>query len=95
MKRIAFTPAAEADIDSIWDYSAKMWGADQADTYTDAIRDTCRALAEDRKRGRPAQVLPDFQKCLCGSHVIYFLESAGSLDVVRILHQRQDAERHL
>ena len=40
MKRIAFTPAAEADIDSIWDYSAEMWGADQADTYTDAIRDT-------------------------------------------------------
>lgn len=32
---------------------------------------------------------------LCGSHVVYFLDCADRLDVIRILHQRQDAERHL
>ena len=95
MKAVAFSPAAEADIGEIWDYSSDRWGPDQADSYTDEIRDACYALARGTKHGRPAEVLPDFQKYLCGSHVVYFLDSPGHLDVIRILHQRQDAERHL
>ena len=95
MKAIAFSPAAEADIDGIWDYSADRWGLDQADSYVDAIRDACYALAKGTKHGRPAEVLPDFQKYLCGSHVIYFLDYPDHLDVIRVLHQRQDAKRHL
>lgn len=95
MKAIAFTPAAEADMDEIWDYSADRWGPDQADSYTDAIRDACMALARGSKHGRPAEVLQGFKKYLCGSHVIYFLDHADHLAVIRILHQRQDAELHL
>ena len=57
MKAIAFSPAAEADIGEIWDYSADRWGADQADSYTDTIRDACDALARGKKQGRPS-VLP-------------------------------------
>lgn len=79
----------------IWDYSAHRWGPDQADHYTDAIRDACHALARGAKHGRPAEVLPEIQKYLCGSHVIYFLDHPARLDVIRILHQRQDVERHL
>jgi toxin ParE1/3/4 len=95
MKAIAFSPGAEADIGEIWDYSANRWGADQADSYTDAIRDACNALAKGTKHGRPADVLPNLQKYLCGSHVVYFLDYADRLEVIRILYQRQDAERHL
>ena len=95
MKTIAFSPAAQADMGEIWDYSADRWGPDQADSYTDAIRDACHALARGAKHGRPAEVLPNFMKYLCGSHVVYFLDYADHLDVIRILHQRQDAERHL
>jgi toxin ParE1/3/4 len=45
MKTLAFSPAAKADTEEIWDYSADRWGPDQADGYTDAIRDACQALA--------------------------------------------------
>ena len=51
MKALAFSPAAESDIDSIWDYSADNWGPDQADRYTDEIRDACHALASGSKQG--------------------------------------------
>lgn len=94
MKALAFSPAAQGDIGEIWDYTADRWGPDQADSYTDALRDTCCALAQGKMQGRPS-VLPGLQKCLCGSHVVYFLDYADHLDVIRILHQRQDAERHL
>lgn len=95
MKAVVFSPAAETDIGEIWDYTADKWGPDQADSYTDAIRDACYALARGTMHGPLAEVLPDFQKYLCGSHVIYFLDYPRHLDVIRILHQRQDAEQHL
>jgi toxin ParE1/3/4 len=56
---------------------------------------TFEGLTMGAKRGCPIDVLPNFQKYLCGSHVIYFLNYTDRLDVVRILHQRQDAEQHL
>lgn len=51
MKALALAPAAEADIDQIWDYTAVKWGADQADTYTDDIRNTCMRLASGLPKG--------------------------------------------
>lgn len=59
MKPLAFSPAAEADIDGIWDYSAETWGPDQADRYTDEIRDACLALANDRNRAALSMCVPD------------------------------------
>jgi len=52
-------------------------------------------LAAGTKRGKLADVLADFQKYRCGSHIIYFLDYPDHLDIIRILHQRQDVERHL
>ncbi len=95
MKAIAFSPAAQADLDAIWDYSAEHWGPDQADRYTDEIQDACRALASGAKRGRPVDVAPGYLKCPTGSHVVYVRDRGDQLDVIRILHQRQDAEKHL
>jgi toxin ParE1/3/4 len=95
MKALAFSPAAEADIDEIWDDSADNWGPDQADRYTDEIRDACHALAEGRKRGRRVDVRPGYSKLSTGSHVIYFREHDSHLDIIRILHGKQDVERQL
>lgn len=72
MKPLAFSPAAEADIEGIWDYSAATWGRDQADRYTDEIRDACLALAPDRKQGRTVDVRPGYLRLSTGSHVIYY-----------------------
>lgn len=95
MKRIAFTPAAEADLEAIWDYSAVHWGIAQADRYTDEIRDACVALANGVKRGRAVDVREGYRKFATGSHMIYFVEHEDMLAVIRILHGMQDVERHL
>lgn len=95
MKVLAFSPAAETDIDGIWDYSADNWGPDQADRYTDEIRDACQALAAGRRRGRTVDVRPGYLKLSTGSHMIYFRESGDRLEIIRVLHGSQDVERHL
>lgn len=94
-KPYRLSPLAEADLEEIWLYSLKNWSLEQADTYHNSLVATFEGLAAGTRQGCPANVLPDFQKYLFGSHVIYFLDYASHLDVIRILHQRQDAERHL
>ena len=95
MKALGFSPAADADLAGIWRYSAKYWGPDQADRYTDELRDTCLALANDQKRGRAVDIRPGYLKCTCGEHVIFYRDRGERIEVIRILHQKQDAERHL
>lgn len=95
MKTLAFSPAAEVDLEGIWDYSAKTWGPEQADRYTDEIQDACFAVATGRKRGRPLDVRAGYLKIITGSHVVYYRDQDDRIEVIRILHGRQDVERHL
>lgn len=95
MTNYALSPAAEADIDGIWDYTAEHWSADQAERYTLDIRDACRDLAEGRKLGRPVTVRQGYLKYRVESHVIYYRIEDAELIVMRILHTKMDAERYL
>ncbi len=88
-------PLAEADLEEIWLYTLKHWSMEQADTYHHNLVAAFEGLAAGTKKGCSTEVLPGSQKYLCGSHVVYFLDHSTHLDVIRILHQRQDAEYHL
>ncbi|MET3613548.1 toxin ParE1/3/4 [Rhizobium aquaticum] len=95
MKALVFSPAAELDLANIWDYSAANWGPDQADRYTDEIEDACRQLAAGEKRGRPVDVRTGYLKYVTGSHMLYFRDHVGYVEVIRILHQHQDVSLNL
>jgi toxin ParE1/3/4 len=95
MKSLVFSPAAQADMEGIWDYTVAHWGLAQADNYTDDIRDACKALASGHRQGRPVDVRSGYLKYLTGSHVIYFRDHGTRIEVIRILHSRMDVDRHL
>lgn len=95
MKSLGFSPAAIADLENIWDYTAANWGLDQAERYTDEIRDACLAVATGSKRGRVVDVRHGYLKISTGSHMVYFRETGATVSVIRILHVRQDVDRHL
>jgi toxin ParE1/3/4 len=95
VKALRFSPAAQADLETIWDYSAAHWGADQADCYIDDIRDACLKVASGESTGRPVDVRPDYLKIAAGSHRIYARDHGDHLAIIRILHARQDVERNL
>lgn len=97
MTRYAFTPRARADLSEIWNYTARRWDPGQADRYIRQIEAVCADLAAGRKQGRSAaSVRPGYFRCAAGSHVLFYKTGdAGTLEIVRILHQRMDVERHL
>jgi toxin ParE1/3/4 len=96
MSRIVFSPAAEADIDEIWDYTADNWSIEQADRYVAQIRQACASLSPDGREGRAIpQVREGYRKLAVGSHLAVFRLVDGNIDVVRVLHQRMDISSHL
>ncbi len=95
MSRVVYSPAAIADIDRIWDYTAENWGVEQADRYTDDIRDVCNELAAGNKRGRPVDIRDGYLKYAVGRHLIFFVRAVDGITVMRVLHQQMDTERRL
>lgn len=95
MTRLLFSPAATADIDSIWDYTADRWGPDQADAYIDAIQETCVGIANGTRHVRPALVRDGTVKALTGSHVVFARQEKAVTIIVRILHRRMDPSLHV
>ena len=94
-KPYRLSPRAEADLEKIWLYTYENWSIAQADEYIKSFVSIFEALAAGTKQGKPVEVRANYQKCICGSHMIYFLDYPDQLDIIRILHQRQDVNSHL
>ncbi len=93
--RYRLSPLAEIDLEEIWLYTFNTWSAEQADHYHADIVSAFEALATQRKSGRTTEVRDGYFKCSVGSHFVFYRKSDDGIDVIRILHQRMDADRHL
>lgn len=96
MSRLVFTPRAKSDIAEIWLYSVEKWGEGQAEAYLRQIEKIAVAVAEDPKLGRACDdVRAGYRKFRVGSHILFYRWDDTRTEIVRILHQRMDPERHI
>ena len=96
MPGYALSPAAQVDLSEIWDYTAKHWGEAQAERYIRDIQVACEGLSDGTLVGLSAEeIRAGYRKIAVGSHVMYYREREGALEIVRILHRRMDVSRHL
>lgn len=94
--RYRLTPAAQRDLSSIWDYTVERWDEDQAEIYVLEIKNAIERIADQPHRGRTVDDLrPGYRRYAIGSHLIFFVEDDGDVEVIRILHQRMDPDRHV
>ncbi len=97
MKRYRLSPAAEADLDDIWNYTATNWSTEQAETYVGSLFGAFIAIGENPSLGRRVEGgLSSYRRFRRGHHFIFYVQTAdGNVDVIRILHEKSDALRHL
>ena len=98
MSRYVSSPAAQADLEQIWDYTCQRWSDGQALTYVREIQRAIELVADNPLIGRSCEeVRPGYRRHAVGSHTLYSrLGARGDLvDVVRILHKHMDVDRHL
>lgn len=96
MKAYRLTPAARRDLSEIWDFTKERWDAGQAEKYIGEIRAAVERVADDPSRGRPCdEIREGYRRYGIGSHLVFYVETDDTVDVIRILHQRMDPTRHL
>jgi toxin ParE1/3/4 len=97
VNRYLLSPAAQADLEQIWDYTHDRWGVDQAEEYLRELQRAIERAATNPGIGRACdEIRPGYRKLVTGSHTLFYRVTAGGvIDVVRVLHQRMDIDRHL
>jgi toxin ParE1/3/4 len=90
------TPAAEQDLIDIWLYTAKEWGAGQADLYLDALDAALARLRDHPWIGADAaEIRAGYRRHGAGQHRIYYRVGEEAIEIVRILHVSRDATAQL
>ena len=85
-----------ADLDAIGDYTAEQWGLGQAVLYLEGLRDLMARLASTPRLARSyADIRPGYFGMRYRQHLVFFRLAPHGIDVMRVLHARMDAPRHL
>lgn len=96
MVDVQLRPEAEADIESIADYTINRWGPEQAKSYVAALRADIASLAEFSERYPiHEQTGLGLRRMGSGHHLVFYLVGEHAIEVVRVLHERRDPTREL
>ena len=95
MGEYRLTPLAENDLEEIWLYSFKHWSATQADSYVNEIMTVMGLLASGQLQGRSVDIRAQYLKYQTGRHLIFFRKLGPEIEIIRILHQSMDFQRHI
>lgn len=96
MSSVKFAPKARADLAGIWKYTAGRWNQGRADHYLALLNREIPAVVIDPRLGRTCDdVRLGYRRRAAESHVIFYRVTGTGIEVMRILHQRMDARRHL
>jgi toxin ParE1/3/4 len=91
IKKYRVTPNALADLQNIGRYTAKQWGKKQRNIYLNKLDQCFAQLAETPLIGkhRP-EIAEDCFSFPQGSHVIFYLLNADSIDILGLPHKQMD-----
>ncbi len=93
---VRLSPAAQSDLDGVFDYTVRQWGLEQAVRYMESLENACAALAAGPAQAQDcSDIRPGYRRATAGRHSIYFRIEDYGIAVVRILHHRMDTLQHL
>ncbi len=94
--QLVIAPAAKIDLKDIYQYGLRHWGQAQSDSYLENIKDQFWSLTEQPLMGieRP-ELLPGARSLPIESHTVFYRVTADTVEIIRVLHGRQNPQRHL
>ena len=97
MSRYVLSSTARADLEQIWAHTYERWDGNQAQAYVRETQHSIERIVDNPMIGRACDtVCPGYRKHSVGSHTLYYrIVGSDTIDVVRVLHQRMDVDRHL
>lgn len=94
--QLIIAPTAKADLKEIYQYGLRQWGQAQSDLYLAALKGKLWSLIEQPLMGteRP-ELLAGIRSLPIESHILFYGVKTSQIEIIRVLHGRQDPMRHL
>jgi toxin ParE1/3/4 len=94
--QLVIAPAAKNDLKDICQYGLRQWGQAQSESYLSTIKNQFWLLTQQPLMGteRP-ELLPDTRSLPIESHTLFYRVTANRVEIIRVLHGRQDPQRYL
>ena len=90
------TEAAASDIEEMLERSLLDFGEKRTQTYYDALARCLALLGANPEMGVTAEdIRPGYRRFAHESHVVFYTIDDEGVLIVRVLHKRMDATRHL
>lgn len=94
--QLIISPAAQNDLKEIYSYGVQNRGKISSDRYLDAIKTQLWHLTEQPEMGIPRFSLqPNLRSIVVNKHVIFYRIVATRVEIIRLLHTRQDVQKHI
>lgn len=90
--QLIVSPLAELDFQDLLTFTQKTWGKKQRLKYKSKIDTALRMITENPNIGRKK---PVYRVYGVEKHQVFYRVDNTTIYVLRILHERMDAERHL
>lgn len=93
---LVISPAAQRDLRDIYLYGMRTWGEQRAGDYLDDVRDRFWLLTTQPNIGvlRP-ELGNDLRSFVAKQHVVCYRLTLNQVQIVRVLHGRQEPELHV
>jgi len=94
--QLVIAPAAQNDLKDIYQYGLRQWGLAQSKKYLATIKNQFWLLTDQPLMGTERnELLPEVRSLPIESHTLFYRVTANTVEIIRILHGRQDPQRHL
>lgn len=94
--QLVIAPAAKTDLKDIYQYGLRQWGQAQSDSYLDNLKEHFWSLTAQPLMGvERTELLQGVRSLSIKSHTLFYRVTADRVEVIRLLHSRQDPQRHL
>lgn len=94
--QLVLAPAAKNDLKDIYQYGLRQWGQAQSESYLSTLKNQFWLLTEQPLVGTERYDLPpDTRSLPIESHTLFYRVTANRVEIIRVLHGRQDPHRHL
>lgn len=96
VQQLVIAPAARDDLKNIYQYGRRQWGKARSDGYMAILREQFWSLTVQPLIGieRP-ELPPEIRSLVIQSHTVFYRVVAKRIEIIRVLHGRQDPQRHL
>jgi toxin ParE1/3/4 len=96
VKPLVLADTARSDLQSIAEYSQRVWGSDAKRRYMQALEAILLRIAERPSAGLPRnEISLGYRSLRGGRHLVFYRERTEVVEVIRVLHESMDFRLHL